>query len=58
MITIKLPTDKLQLTIYDEYVTVRIKDLDAAQFRKMAEKMVEQPCSGVTLRDVTLKEGF
>lgn len=58
MITIKLPTDKLQLTIYDEYVTVRIKDLDAAQFRKMAEIMVEQPSLGVTLRDVTLKEGF
>ena len=58
MITIKLPTDKLQLTIYNDYVTVRIKDLNAAQFSKMAEKMVEQPSLGVTLRDVTLKEGF
>lgn len=57
MITIKIPPKKLQLTIYDDYVTVRIKDLDAAQFRKMAEILAEQGAE-VTLQDITIREGF
>lgn len=58
MITIRIPTNKLTMVFSGDSMTVSIKDLDAAQFRRMAEKLVEQEGSAVTLRNVTMKEGF
>ena len=58
MITIRIPANKLQMVFSGNSMTVSIKDLDAAQFRRMAEKLVEQEGAAVTLRDVTMKEGF
>lgn len=58
MITIRIPTNKLQMVFSGDSMTVSIKDLDAAQFRKMAEKLADQDGAAVTLRNVTMKEGF
>lgn len=58
MITIRIPANKLQMVFTGDSMTVSIKDLDAAQIRRMAEKLVEQEGAAVTLRNVTIKEGF
>lgn len=58
MITIKIPPKKLQIGFYGDSVTVSIGGLDAAQFSKMAEKMAEQGGAAVTLKGITMREGF
>lgn len=58
MITIKIPPKNLQIGFYGDSVTVSIGGLDTAQFRKMAEILAEKDGAEVTLKGVTIREGF
>ena len=58
MITIRIPANKLTMVFCDNSVNIKIKDIDAGQFSKMAGKMAEQGGAAVTLKGVTMWEGF
>lgn len=58
MITMKIPANKLTMVFCENSVTIKIKDIDSAQFSKMAGKMAEQGGAAVTLKGVTMWEGF